>query len=114
MNPPLRPFSYPPWSDSPPPTSQQRPLLASPPLRGGRIAPAEQPSCTRCVQPPPRAARGGGYPPRLFPPPPPPTANCWQWWGVGRGGWGLRCRVEKRDAASPPLIALLKDFSLNF
>nr|UYR51115.1 hypothetical protein [Morchella crassipes] len=61
-----------------------------------RIAPAEQPSCTRCVQPPPRAARGGGYPPPDFSPPSPPTANCWQWWGVGRGGWGVRCRVEQK------------------
>nr|UYR50952.1 hypothetical protein [Morchella crassipes] len=60
-----------------------------------RIAPAEQPSCTRCVQPPPRCARGGAIPPPDFSPSPPPLPT------VGSGGeWeggvgGLRCRVEK-------------------
>nr|UYR50984.1 hypothetical protein [Morchella crassipes] len=88
----------PPTFTHPPPLPPHSVICSHPPpLRGGRIAPAEQPSCTRCVQPPPpRCARGGYPPPPTFPPPPPPTANCWQWWGVGRGGWGVRCRVEQK------------------
>nr|UYR50947.1 hypothetical protein [Morchella crassipes] len=109
-------FPSPPLHPPPKPTASFARI--PPPSGGGRIAPAEQPSCTRCVQPPPRCARGGLSPraPRSIfaPTSPPPTANCWQWW-EWEGGWGLRCRVEKRDAATPPpLIALLKDFSLNF
>nr|UYR50738.1 hypothetical protein [Morchella crassipes] len=72
-----------------------------PPSGGGRIAPAEQPSCTRCVQPPPpRCARGGAIPPPTFPPPPPlPTVGSGGEW---EGGWG-GCAAGSRKEMQPLL-----------
>nr|UYR50941.1 hypothetical protein [Morchella crassipes] len=94
----------------PPYPSQQRPLLASPPLRGGRIAPAEQPSCTRCVQPPPRAARGGAIPPPTFPPPPPPHCQLLAVVGSGKGGGGCAAGSRKEMQPPPPSSPSWKTF----
>nr|UYR51185.1 hypothetical protein [Morchella crassipes] len=97
-----------------PPPSQQRPLLASPPLRGGRIAPPSGAAFLHAVRAaPPRAARGGAIPPpSLFSPP--PHCQLLAVVGSGKGGWGLRCRVEKRDAATPPPHRPLERLFLKF